>query len=73
MAVHHGPTTVLAGASEPSPVSGLAENHLGYQQAADWQRLRVTNVLHHHGERLLTFFQRQYLQFSEMHEDPAQT
>ncbi len=32
---------------------------LGYQQVADWRRLRVTDLLQHHGERLLTLFQRQ--------------
>ena len=32
---------------------------LGYQQAEDWQRLRVTDLLQHHGERLLTLFQRE--------------
>ena len=32
---------------------------LGYHHTEDWQRLRVTDVLQHHGERLLTLFQRQ--------------
>ena len=31
---------------------------LGYQQVEDWQRLRVTDLLQHHGERLLTLFHR---------------
>jgi len=34
-------------------------SELGYQQAEDWQQLRVTDLLQHHGERLLTLFQRQ--------------
>jgi len=32
---------------------------LGYQRAEDWHRLRATDLLSHHGEQLLTYFQRQ--------------
>ena len=40
---------------------------LGYQRAEDWQRVRVTDLLEHHGERLLTLFQRQVAAIVDEH------